>query len=202
MRFFALASIFLIFLDLRAKAATAQRYPGQKIYLILLDEDIEPEVSEAVSRAIRERFSYEIGVLKRRLDPRFAYNPQRKQYYSTRLLEKLRKGLPQDTRVALGITTKDLYVPQLNFVFGEAWRHTKMAIISLHRLRPEFYGQERDQELFCSRARKEAIHELGHAFGLKHCPNKHCVMHFSNSIADTDYKTDDFCPACRKNLTP
>jgi predicted Zn-dependent protease len=38
--------------------------------------------------------------------------------------------------------------------------------------------------------------ELGHAFGLAHCSSTRCVMHFSNSLHDTDFKKRDFCDSC------
>ena len=75
----------------------------------------------------------------------------------------------------------DLYVADLNFVFGLADSHQKCAIISLARLQPEFFGQPGDPQLFRERALKEAIHELGHLRNLRHCSNPACVMFFSNS---------------------
>jgi archaemetzincin len=44
--------------------------------------------------------------------------------------------------------------------------------------------------------RKEAVHELGHAFGLVHCKDFECVMHFSNSIEQVDLKANAFCRKC------
>jgi archaemetzincin len=38
------------------------------------------------------------------------------------------------------------------------------------------------------RAATEAIHELGHTFGLRHCSRPSCVMWFSNTLAETDRK--------------
>jgi len=98
----------------------------------------------------------------------------------------------------LAVVREDLFVPGLNFVFGLAG--DKYAIISLARLDPRFYGQE-DGELFRERMIKEAIHELGHTFGLAHCPNRRCVMSFSNSIGEVDGKTSEFCEGCRAELT-
>ncbi len=141
-----------------------------------------------------------ISDLKVRI-PRESYNPLRKQYLSTSLLYKLLETNElRDYGKILGITDRDLYVPGLNFVFGEALLNGKAAVISLHRLRPEFYGKKANKKLFFERALKEAIHELGHTFGLGHCKNRRCVMYFSNSIYDTDVKGYDFCPRCRAKL--
>lgn len=98
----------------------------------------------------------------------------------------------------LGLIDEDLFVADLNFIFGLAYG--RRAIISLTRLRQEFYGLSSDPELFRERAKKEAVHELGHVFGLPHCPDERCVMHFSNSIAETDLKGWRFCERCRRIL--
>ncbi len=127
-----------------------------------------------------------------------AYDSQRKQYLSSKLLASLKKS-EREERV-VGIADVDLYVPRLNFVFGEADIVSGTAIISLCRLRPEYYGLAPDEALFLERATKEIVHELGHTFGLGHCPNNKCVMHFSNSLADTDLKEAHFCNKCRPKI--
>ena len=127
-----------------------------------------------------------------------AYDLERKQYFSSKLLASLKKS-ERDEKV-VGITDVDLYVPRLNFVFGEADTVAGTAIISLCRLRPEYYGLAPDESLFLERAAKEIVHELGHTFGLGHCPNNKCVMHFSNSLADTDLKEAHFCNMCRPKI--
>lgn len=40
--------------------------------------------------------------------------------------------------------------------------------------------------LFFERTVKEAVHEIGHLKGLSHCPDSGCVMHFSNSLRDSE----------------
>jgi len=127
-----------------------------------------------------------------------AYNPERKQYLSSKLLASLKK-LEREERV-VGIADVDLYVPRLNYVFGEADVGLRTAIVSLCRLRQEYYGLAPDEALFLERAAKEIVHELGHTFGLGHCPNNKCVMHFSNSLADTDLKEAHFCDKCRPKI--
>lgn len=129
--------------------------------------------------------------------PQEAYNQARRQYHSTHILAKLTNHVEKlGVNVVLGVTSLGLYVPGLNFVFGEARCPGKVAIISLFRLNPEFYGQSTNKQLFYERAVKEAVHEVGHTHGLGHCKNPSCVMFFSNAIQDTDRKRSTFCEKC------
>jgi archaemetzincin len=123
----------------------------------------------------------------------------RRQYPGEPFLQELAAARAND-EVILGVTGVDLYVPGLNFVFGLADLRSHVAVISLARLYPEFYGQPRNPKLFKERALKEAIHELGHLWGLGHCPDPACIMFFSNSLADTDRKGPGFCAKCRESL--
>lgn len=130
--------------------------------------------------------------------PENAYNPVRKQYNSTKILMGIAvKARKTSADRVLGVTSVDLYVHRLNFVFGEAQCPGKAAVISLCRLKPEFYGHPPNKGLFIDRMAKEAVHELGHTLGLVHCKNPRCVMFFSNSIQMTDTKECKFCPSCR-----
>jgi archaemetzincin len=124
--------------------------------------------------------------------PSLAYNAHRQQYHSTQILQRLADVGRQDWERTLGVVDVDLYVPELNFVFGEADMKRGVAIFSLARLRPP--GSTKDSKaLFSKRAATEGVHELGHTYGLSHCNNSHCVMWFSNTLAETDRKGLAFC---------
>jgi len=111
------------------------------------------------------------------------------------LSEVARTRLQHGAALALGFTDRDLYVPGMNFIFGLASRGDKVAIVSACRL------ASRESEILRLRLLKEAVHELGHLHGLAHCADPLCVMHFSNSLADTDHKSPDFCRRCKHMLS-
>ncbi|OYD16466.1 hypothetical protein CH333_03315 [candidate division WOR-3 bacterium JGI_Cruoil_03_44_89] len=162
--------------------------------------EIEANILEYLKDSLKVRLAREV-VIESELDvPGSAYNPKRNQYYATPIVKSISDSVNGYDKV-LGVIDSDLWVPGLNFIFGEAEGiRGKTGIISLSRLRQEFYGLPPDTNLFYERALKEAVHELGHLYGLLHCANPGCVMHFSNSLRDTDYKDSKFCPECVRKL--
>jgi archaemetzincin len=135
------------------------------------------------------------------------FDNQRNQWKSSDILQwlsdnytKLYSKERRTTTKILAICDFDAYSDKLNFVFGEAHLDGRICAIYLPRLRQEFYGLKPDKSLFYQRLIKEAVHELGHAFGLTHCESIKCVMHFSNSLSDTDIKTSHLCNVCRGHL--
>ena len=129
--------------------------------------------------------------------PAGSFEARRNQYYSTKILKEMLGEVPQDAFKLLGVTEKDLCIPILTYVFGEAQVGGTAAVVSLARLRQEYYGLAPDRPLLLERLRKECLHELGHTFGLVHCPLRDCVMHLSNTVVDVDTRGRDFCRGCR-----
>ncbi|MBD3345898.1 MAG: archaemetzincin family Zn-dependent metalloprotease [Chitinivibrionales bacterium] len=128
--------------------------------------------------------------------PDKAYNPRRRQYRGGPLLDMLCGYRNRETGRVLGLVEGDCYVESLNFVFGLATRGGREALIALPRLRAGIAGRRPDPKTIDNRILKEALHELGHNWGLDHCNNPDCVMRFSLTLAEVDEKSSSFCKQC------
>jgi len=151
---------------------------------------------ESLAQGLASRLHSACWISPADLDGEFAYNPVRGQYHSTEIIKKLLQVPHAQSWRILGVTDLDLYIPILTFVFGEAQLHNTGALVSTHRLHPEFYGMPKNSGLLQERLLKEAIHELGHTLGLRHCTDYLCVMSSSNSVERIDLKQAEFCGAC------
>jgi archaemetzincin len=131
-------------------------------------------------------------------DPEAAFDPGRGQYRATALLKALLDDPQADpAERVLGVTGVDLFTPVLTYVFGEAQLGGRAAVVSCHRLRNEAYGLAPNPRLFYERLHKEAVHELGHTYGLMHCRGIGCVMGASAYAEEIELKGATFCERCR-----
>jgi len=170
-----------------------------RISVISLNE-IDSHVLGILKQGLEQTFNCPVAIKAQISSLNYAYTPKRRQYLAPLILSTLRSFSMELADRCLGIVDVDLYSLGLNFVFGEADISSGAAIISLYRLRQERYGLPPDEGLYQSRAIKEAVHELGHTYYLSHCQDAKCVMHFSNSLADTDIKGATFCQKCQQRL--
>jgi archaemetzincin len=159
---------------------------------------VSKSILESLASSLKKVYKISAGIHEPVSLPASSYDPERHQYSSDPILKGLARFKATLTQVerVLGIVGVDLYAEDLNFVFGEADPKEGVAVISLWRLRPEYSGLPPDKALYHQRVFKEAVHELGHTYCLGHCPDPACVMHFSDSIQDTDKKTASFCAEC------
>jgi archaemetzincin len=116
--------------------------------LVLPIGRIETSVLEHICAALQETFGRECRLGEVLPKPNYAIDPRRRQYSAQKILQRLRRV---GAERVLGVVDLDLYVPQLNYVFGLAdplgWR----AVIAIPRLRQELYGLPEDRGLFFQR---------------------------------------------------
>lgn len=184
-----------------------------KLIQLLPIGDLDAGLASDVRAGLAAEFGARCEILSGSFDPEPARHPERRQYHSTEILARLEKltlagaslaqtrcDKPNSWRL-LALTPLDLYIPTLTFVFGEAQLQGPCALVSIYRLRQEFYGLPADDALLRGRSLKEAVHELGHTLNLRHCDDYRCVMAPSHSVEWVDLKSSSFCPACRARLS-
>jgi archaemetzincin len=125
--------------------------------------------------------------------------PGRVQLDADRVLAALERATAPGVPL-VAVTEHDLGLPLFTFVFGRARLGGAAAVVSLARLRPEFYGLPADQALVARRAAAEILHELGHVAGLAHCADRNCLMSFAASVEAADLRGLAFCPDCSARL--
>ena len=175
----------------------------EHIYLIPMGQ-IDRNVMEDIKNRILDYMpmSIKVEIDQQKESPQVAYDPSRRQYNAEAILDEIAQHSTIDTTTerALIITDADLYTPYSDFVLGVADSKKGICIISLARLKNEFYGLKQDNKLFIERSLKEAIYEFGISRGLSNCPDTRCVMHFSNNLTDIDKKKNTFCRKCKDEL--
>lgn len=157
---------------------------------------IDDAVLAAIAGGLERAFHLPVRSMPALQEPSFAYDAQRGQYSSVLVLRHLLEHVPESTIRLLGVTDRDLFIPMLSFVLGQAQLNGPGAVISLARLRQEFYGFPPDADVLRLRAVKEAVHEIGHTFGLTHCSDSTCPMSLSNTVRHVDAKGPELCSSC------
>lgn len=126
--------------------------------------------------------------------PSYAYNKDRNQYHSNAIMRRL-VPLLEPAQTILGLVDVDLFVPDSGFVFGEADRESRAAVLSINRLR-----QGADETLLRRRVQVEGLHQAGHLVGLSYCEDARCAMVLATTLADVDRKQTALCHICRNEL--
>jgi archaemetzincin len=167
-----------------------------KLVQLLPVGDMDGTFLRDLNKAIPRSLHVACEILPAVLDPQPSFHPEREQYHSSEILQRMQSFLhPQAWRL-LGVTGVDLYIPILKYVFGEAQMGGPCALVSYHRLRQEFYGLDRDDDLLNQRLLKEAIHELGHTLDLRHCHDYRCAMASAHAVEWIDLRESTLCESC------
>ncbi len=154
----------------------------------------------SMAHTLESIFNAVIAISRANLDMNRAYDAVRKQSNSTALLVQILQGHEDPSKKRIALVDVDLFIPVLTFVFGEAQLNGTAAVVSTHRLCNQFYGLPKNPALMLERLQKEAVHELGHTFGLYHCHQFECVMRSSTYVEEIDMKRLYPCNSCSEAL--
>lgn len=156
----------------------------------------DEEILQEMESVLRQELSFQVRRLANCVPPARAFDVDRNQWGAVEFMKDLLKVRPGGAIRILGVTSCDLFIPMLSFLFGQAQLNGAAALVATARLRQEFYGLPPNSDLLKARVRKETLHELGHTLGLIHCPDRNCAMSLSTSLDQVDTKLDRYCPSC------
>jgi archaemetzincin len=164
----------------------------------IAQQTIEIGVLDRLAASLARVFRVSCHVRENVLDVAFAIDEGRGQYHSTAILGAMQASANGTGVHLLAVTSLDLYVPVLTFVFGEAQLAGPCGIVSTHRLAESFYGLPANTPLEADRLLKEAVHELGHTLGLRHCRDWRCAMASTHAVERLDVKEPRLCRECKR----
>ena len=171
-----------------------------RIDLVPIRLGLDREHVPAIAARLERTFDAVVCERSPWFDPESCYDASRGQYNSTHMLGALLGGASSGADRILALTAVDLFLPVLTWVFGEAQLDGPAAVVSTSRLHPEAYGLPADPDRVRARLLTEAVHELGHTFGLRHCLDPACAMRGSTYAEEIDLKTPSFCVACLRGV--
>ena len=175
--------------------------PDKSEHIILISPvgDLSTELMAALAGEIQRVFGFSVTIDSVLQDLSFALDQNRNQHHSTMILERLAAKAPARAVKVIAIAQVDLFIPILTHVYGEAQLGGTASVVSTFRLNEGRSGMSISPK-YMDRIVKEAIHELGHTFNLRHCPEDTCIMHYCRNEEDVDRKSDELCRYCKVML--
>jgi archaemetzincin len=185
--------------SLWARGSHAADLPG--IHLLPLGGGIRAEELDLVRRALAAVFARPVSVMAKVELPKNAYYAPRSRYRAEKLLDFIHPQLPEGGLRIMGVTASDISTtkpPHEDWgILGLANVDGSACVLSTFRCR----RGAKDQRHARVRFAKTAVHELGHTFGLEHCPTLGCLMEDGGGTVLTTDRERDLCATCRKWLS-
>lgn len=146
-------------------------------------------------------FDRSVDILKGMKVPEESYNVIRGQNYASVILNKLERVKANQREFIVGLLEEDIYLPDEAFIIGYSDTVLRTAVVSLFRIRQEFYGLPEDDKKVFSRLFKQSIFHLSPLFNLPSCRNPRCINYYSQKMFDIDSKGEKFCDLCRRKIS-
>lgn len=170
------------------------------LYIQPLGKALPDDDVELVERALRAFYAIDVRRLARAELPKRAYYPKRRRYRAEKLLDFLTPRLPEDGYRILGLTGVDISTTKGKHedwgILGLATLDGSACVLSSFRCK----RQAKSAAHARIRLGKVAVHEIGHTFGLPHCPNRGCLMEDGGGSVLTTDREYDLCADCRARL--
>jgi archaemetzincin len=165
---------------------------------------VDTLVIKKIAQAIGDFFPVRVAVQPAAGLPSDAFYEPNRRYRADQLLvflDSIANDHGSEFLKLIGITEADISTTKGEVydwgIFGLGYLPGRVCVVSTFRL-----GRNKvTEDKFFERLVKVANHELGHNFGLDHCPNEHCLMEDAKgTIKTVDRETGRLCPDCQARL--
>jgi archaemetzincin len=155
---------------------------------------------EALAAQVRAFYKAEVRVAPVANLPASAWYAPRGRYRADSLLVFLRSIRPAGTDFIVGVAEADISTtsgPHADWgVFGLGSMPGPSCVVSVYRLR-----RGATEARLRERLGKVVLHEMGHNFGLPHCPTPGCMMaDAEGKLATVEQEAMNFCADCRGKI--
>lgn len=198
--------ILLILFCLSACSNPKEKHVGLQLY-----DSFDKTLADTVANTLKHIYGFEVTVLEPIAIPQSTFTQVKSpRYRADKLIKILKTNKPDSLDYLMGLIEKDISTTKRDKngkvkkplsryqdwgIFGLGYRPGVSSIVSIYRFRNTSKFQ------FTERLKKICTHELGHNLGLKHCPNKKCVMtDAAESIKTIDQVNLSLCKFCQKAL--
>ena len=200
-RRFALLAASLFTLRSRLGWATEADDRAARVVYV---QPLAPMPSDAeiacVEQALRGFYDTRVSVLSAIPMPKGAFYAPRQRYRADNVLTALDRLLPERGLRILGVTAADISTTKGNVfdwgIMGLARMPGRSCVVSSFRCKRRATGPDNAT----IRLAKTAVHELGHTFGLEHCPTLGCLLEDAGGSVLTTDREYDLCTVCRTKL--
>jgi len=191
---------FVLVTLLLVVAATSEPPEPYRLALQPLGSPSRDEIA-VVKSDLERTFSVVVTLLPGQPLPKSAWYEPRQRWRADRLLDYLETTTPPTFDKVLALTGGDISCTKGSHedwgIFGYGAITGRPAVVSTYRLR----RGKPSEALFKDRLTKVALHEVGHLFGLGHCPTPGCLMEDAGgTIATVDRGGKTFCATCQATL--
>lgn len=160
--------------------------------------DVDKGIVDRIAIATSDAFNLPYKIAERLPLPEYAEIQGSNQYNIDALLNSIAFMKAADNVHTLAVTNADVTANGYGFLFAKNVRPQHYSVMSVCRLASQASVDGIVDSTLEERSEKMAIHQIVHTFGYEDCQNWNCVMMYSNSVLELDYKTTDFCPKCKE----
>jgi archaemetzincin len=193
--------LFLSVFSLSASCVLPVKKPSDRNVTLMGFSDFDSSLLKFLSNEVDAFYGCKVSTEMADQLPPSAFLTPRKRYKADSLLQFLAKRKPAGTNHILGLTGSDISVRLHRNsdwgVFGYGQCPGPAAVVSTYRLR----RHPQHETGFRTRLKNVVLHELGHNFGLPHCPDQYCLMKDAKgklSSVEGDKRT--LCASCQLKI--